>query len=1542
MSLLPDLVAFALRPILAGFGGAVDNEVVEAAVTGPAAIGGQVVGYLMNRFRDSSQDLPNALKRASDRAWRSLEIALAGESWWSRLRDRGDEKAFRDQVRQFLDASPLPALQDESFRNLCLEQLKLARKRGLVPGDNFDPQATAECTAQFARFGNGAELVNAEWEAMHRMALRAEQEGLHSLAQLLRLRPAGADAAPLLALSVRFFFRREVATNKELFQGIVYEQVDQLHGTMVHGFNSLADGLRIIDRGLNRLAVDITEILQGIGAVRNDLLDIRDEMKKQSGTQDSLYMEVIRLGHKLDNLHERQLQPRDSLSIRNDHERALVRTLVARYRAMPEDQRAKLPALLDAIGRLEMAAGDYAGAQVEFQALAKMPVDLLTQATGYYQAFLAALEKRDWPSALTAYREAYRISSDHYSLFPQDRYEPETILGAGGFGIVFLCRHRFAKSRIVIKALRAEEIDRNLEDVFAEARALDELDHPAIIRLRDCGFADRHETRPYLMMDYFEAAPLEDVVKQGGALPAEEVRQMARQLAEGMLAAHERNILHRDLKPGNVLVRKTPSGWQLKIIDFGLAMRPQVVHATMSNADAMSQTMLGSSIAGTLDYAAPEQMGKLAGHKVSFASDIFGFGKTLCFALFKTPTPTPRHYKSLKDDVLMELIADCIEEEPTARIRSFKAVLEKLASVSETVPVTPTPTPTPTPTMTPVLDLSIPVVQQSTQKQVEKKTDKQPEKQPEKKPQENQPEKKQVIPILSLDDPVWRPAAETTPTLTPSTEVPDVPSQWEPALEPAGDTPFVPDPGLAQDLRDCEAAANRDRGWEYIRGKANEFWFMWKEAAQRGSFAGQFLYGWCCQLGAGAPEDVQEAIRMYKLAAEQGFAPAMNNLGDLYYHGTKVPRDDAEAIRWYRMAVQRGNASAANTLGVMYQNGRGLPKNDQEAATLYRQSAEKGHVLGRYNLAVMLRDGNGVGQNHAEAARWFRLAADQGDMDAQANLGWMYREGLGVPQDYRESVRWYKMSADQGLAYALDSLGWMYQNGLGVQQDFTEAARLYRQAAEKGDGNAMNNLGRCYHNGWGVARDYAEAAKWYRQGGDKGNAFALNNLGTLYRNGLGVKQDYAEAMRLFKQAADKGNLSAMDNVGALYQNGQGVAKDDKEASRWFRMAAEKGHANGQNNLGRCYQYGWGTPQDLPEAAKWYRKSAEQGNVYGQYNLALLYRDGRGVQKDYSECFKWFKLAAEQGDEDAMANLGWLYREGHGVPKDYKQALSWYQKSAEKDCAYAMDSLGWMYQEGLGVTKDPNEAFKWFKKAAEKGSANAQNNLGRCYQNGWGTPQNMAESAKWYQKSAEQGNVSAQYNLAMLYRDGKGVPKDHAIAAKWFRKAAEAGDEDAMANLGWMHREGLGVPKDYVEAVKWYRKAAEKNNAYAMDSLGWMYQEGLGVQKDHTEALRWYKLAAERGNANAQNNLGRFYENGWGTAVNFVEAARWYRQSAEKGNVYAQYNLGRLYERGNGVEKDLEQAKHWYRLAANQGDTDAQAALKRIESAGGGMWNKFFG
>src|SRR5437762_196552 len=98
MAILHYVALFALRPLASGAARALGVAVADEAV-------GSVVGFLVERFSDHSQQLTEALRRSSDRAWRALEIALAGESLLSWL-DRQEDKAFREQLRQFLTALP--------------------------------------------------------------------------------------------------------------------------------------------------------------------------------------------------------------------------------------------------------------------------------------------------------------------------------------------------------------------------------------------------------------------------------------------------------------------------------------------------------------------------------------------------------------------------------------------------------------------------------------------------------------------------------------------------------------------------------------------------------------------------------------------------------------------------------------------------------------------------------------------------------------------------------------------------------------------------------------------------------------------------------------------------------------------------------------------------------------------------------------------------------------------------------------------------------------------------------------------------------------------------------------------------------------------------------------------------------------------------------------------------------------------------------------------------------------------------------------------
>ena len=503
------------------------------------------------------------------------------------------------------------------------------------------------------------------------------------LAQLLNLleaaRPCGwwggfqpKDDPPLLVLAVRYFFRRAIETDQTLFQGLAFARLESMSQTQNEAYDALhlalsahdlqlEEGLAALDEAIRKGLADLArKVDAGSDRAHRDYLDLRAEQAKATNELRRLHQDVLNaLEHH--RLERRELQPRDSLSLRGDSERQLVKQLVARYRALPEAERQKLPALLNGLGKLQVVAGDYESAQRDFQQVAALVADPKARAEALFNGYRTALESRDYVAALLKLRAAAQLDAARYSPFPQDKYEPVRILGAGGFGVAFLCRHKYMDGQVVIKTLMRDDLDQGIEQVFAEARHLQQLQDPAIIRIQDCGFADPAScSRPYLVMDHFDGITLDEHVAADSPVRPELLIDLARQVARGLKAAHGKGILHRDVKPANLLVKvrrdapsrtpTAPSHWDVKVIDFGLGAcrsRRNGQHGTQRRR-GWAIRRLGRQITGTIDYAAPEQMGRLSGVNVGCYSDVYGFGKTCCYALFHTPQPTFEDYEKIE------------------------------------------------------------------------------------------------------------------------------------------------------------------------------------------------------------------------------------------------------------------------------------------------------------------------------------------------------------------------------------------------------------------------------------------------------------------------------------------------------------------------------------------------------------------------------------------------------------------------------------------------------------------------------------------------------------------------------------------------------------------------------------------------------------------------------------------------------------------------------------------------------------------------------
>jgi serine/threonine protein kinase len=218
---------------------------------------------------------------------------------------------------------------------------------------------------------------------------------------------------------------------------------------------------------------------------------------------------------------------------------------------------------------------------------------------------------------LTYFQAEQLLRGKHRGFFV-GKYKILERLGSGGMAFVYLCEHRTLRHRVAIKVLPTSVQDpSHLKRFLREARASAALQHPNIVRAYDLDEEDRAH---FLIMDYVAGSLLHDIVAKHGPLDVPRTAHYIRQTALGLQYAHDAGVIHRDIKPGNLIVDRTGT---VKILDMGLAKLYQEVE------------VLTTGILGTPDYLAPEQ--SRDSHNVDGRADIYSLGCTMYFALTGSP-----------------------------------------------------------------------------------------------------------------------------------------------------------------------------------------------------------------------------------------------------------------------------------------------------------------------------------------------------------------------------------------------------------------------------------------------------------------------------------------------------------------------------------------------------------------------------------------------------------------------------------------------------------------------------------------------------------------------------------------------------------------------------------------------------------------------------------------------------------------------------------------------------------------------------------------
>jgi serine/threonine protein kinase len=276
-------------------------------------------------------------------------------------------------------------------------------------------------------------------------------------------------------------------------------------------------------------------------------------------------------------------------------------------------------------------------------------------------------------------------------------YEVLSPLGTGGMGEVYKGRDTRLDRTVAIKVLPKQlASDPQFRERFErEARSVGSLNHPHVCTLHDVG---RHDGIDFLVMEYLAGETLQDRLRRG-PIPVADALQIGIQIADALAAAHRAGVVHRDLKPGNIMLTKPGA----KLLDFGLAKADApAIAGTLSMLPTTPPGLtVQGTILGTFQYMAPEQ---LEGNDADARTDIFAFGSvlyemltgrkafegqsqaSLIGAILKDTPPPASSIQPLAPASLDRLVACCLAKHPDDRWQSAHDVMLQLKAIAEGVP----------------------------------------------------------------------------------------------------------------------------------------------------------------------------------------------------------------------------------------------------------------------------------------------------------------------------------------------------------------------------------------------------------------------------------------------------------------------------------------------------------------------------------------------------------------------------------------------------------------------------------------------------------------------------------------------------------------------------------------------------------------------------------------------------------------------------------------------------------------------------------------
>ena len=654
-----------------------------------------------------------------------------------------------------------------------------------------------------------------------------------------------------------------------------------------------------------------------------------------------------------------------------------------------------------------------------------------------------------------------------------NEYRLDGVLGVGGFGVTYLALDTHLDKKVVIKEFLPNEIairqegttvlpksssdkegfEWGLDRFLQEAKVLAKFNHPNIVKVSR--FFKENGTA-YFVMDYEEGEDLESYIKQrGGTLEEDEIKQIMLPILDGLREVHSHDFLHRDIKPGNIYIRKNGSPM---LIDFGASR-----YALSSKSKSLTQML-------TPGYAPIEQYSSDASKQGAY-TDIYAIGAVM-YKMISAQTPAESQdrsnamvegedspYVPIEEvsqgsytSALYKSIDTSLELSAKKRPQNVKELQKLMMEGSQT------PTPPPEEKPKDEKPQEKPAQPEAVKEEVE---DVKKEEESDKEKKNNNGIKIVVAVVIVILVSVF--AVNLYQTM-------EIEKQEQARLLKAEKLKAKQaQEKLAQRLAEEKRKKDEAAKYRTITIRSNVSNDVVKiNGINKGSTPVEIRK----KIGETLNIEIKKegyvsAKKKVKVKTNKVFKLQLKKvkevkaldgydyfkLGQKYWKGEGASQDYSKSIKYYRKGAALGNKGCMTMIGMQYEYGDGVSKSRSKAIEWYRKAAK----LGQPTAQDKLTKWGETWQSDTESAGSKKARKLLREKD-YFWLAFMYKDGDEIPQDYAKAMKYFIKGAELGGAACMHMVGSMYQYGDGVNRDRDMAIKWYRKAAKAGYTQSQERL----------------------------------------------------------------------------------------------------------------------------------------------------------------------------------------------------------------------------------------------------------------------------------------------------------------------------------------------------------------------------------------------------------------------------------------------------------------------------------------------------